>query len=126
MFDYINFSFEKFASYVIEKMKLGSLSDEMKLKFETEISKALADRIITTMVNAMTEENLQMYDRVKQENPDFTTVEAIMIIVDEIPELHEVLIRNVNDLAEELTFNADQVEQALAKRDAKNEAEKTA
>lgn len=118
MFDYINFSFEKFVDHVIETMKLGDLSDEMKAKFEMEISKALADRIITTMVNAMTEENLKMYDRVREENPDFTTIEAIMIVVDQIPELHEVLIKNVNDLAKELTHNADQVEQALAKKSA--------
>ncbi len=116
MFDYINFSFEKFVDHIIETIKLVDLSDEMKLKFELEISKTLADRIVTTMVNAMTEENLQMYDRVRQENPDFTTVEAIMIVIDEIPELHDVFIKNVNDLAKELTYNSEQVEEALAKK----------
>jgi hypothetical protein len=115
MFDYKNFSFPGFIDYVLKKMKLENSPEEIKEKLSQEIAIALGDRIITAIFEAMTDENYKVYDRIRAQEPDLSSLEAVLFMIDEIPVLHEILVKNVNDLAEELTFNSERVEKALGK-----------
>ena len=113
MYTYDSFDFKSFIDYVLEKMNLKDIKDPEKTKFQMEILRQLDNRIITCVFNAMTDENLDEYDSLRILHPEYTNMQAILVISDKIPALREIFIKSINDLADELTYDAQRVEQAI-------------
>ncbi|MBA4337193.1 hypothetical protein C0416_05505 [bacterium] len=119
MFTFENYSAKAFVDYVVEQMKLKDSNPDVKAKIEKEILTTLGRRIIASVVNAMTEENLVKFDIIKATHPEFSDYEAIFALIDEIPLLHEIMIKNVNDLAQELIYDVNRLDEALEKSKSK-------
>lgn len=109
MFTIENLSFKKFVDHVMDEMKLQEIPKDQKEKFQRQIVETLGDRIITSAVNAMNTENIMQFEIIKSENPQLTTFEALFMVADSIPAIAHIIEKNVNDLAKELTNDADKV-----------------
>jgi len=100
----------------MEKMKLQDTEEPLKSKIEKEILRVLDDRIVTTVFNSMTEENVAEFEMIKGAYPEFTNFQAVWVIVDKIPALRAAMIKGINDLAEELTYDTAKLDEVLKEK----------
>lgn len=114
MFTIENFSFKKFVDQVMEKMKLNEIPEDQKEKFRKQIVETLGDRIITSAVNGMNNENILQFEMIRSENPQFTTFETLFMMADNIPAIAQIIEKSINDLEEELTHDADKVNEIFS------------
>jgi len=121
MFTFENYTHKAFIDYVIKKMNLSDANPDVKLKIEKEIIKTLGRRIISSVINSMTEENMVKYEIIKHAHPEFSNYEVLFALIDDIPALHEVMIKGVNDLAQELIYDTTKLDKALEKSKNKNQ-----
>lgn len=114
-FTFENFSHKAFVEYVTEKMKLTDANEDVKEKIQKRIHMLLGDRIFISIMAAMTDENLAEFETAKKIYEDMSEFEILYSIVDKVPMLHEVLIKNVNDLADELLYDFDKIDEIIEK-----------
>lgn len=122
MFTFENYSPKAFIEYVMDKMNLNDAKPDVKKKIEKEIVKTLGQRIITSVVNSMTEEDMMKYEILRDANPKWSKYEVLFAFVDEMPTLHEVMMKGVNDLAQELIYDTNRLDEAIEK--SKNKTKK--
>ena len=67
------------------------------------------------LVEILTEENLLEFELMQATYPDQSEFEMLFSIIEKVPALHEVLIKNVNDLAEELLYDVDKLDKVIEK-----------
>ncbi len=109
-FTFENFSHKAFVEYLMGKMQLNDTDAETKERIQKQILMLLGDRIFISIMSAMTEENLAEFELSKLTHVDMSEFEILYSIIDHVPMLHEVLIKNVNDLAEELLHDIDKID----------------
>lgn len=124
MFDNKNFNYTNFIEYVMKKMHLEDSTEPTKTKIEKEIARLLGDRIITSVMHAMTDDNLSMYETIKRDHPYMSDFDALYSMVEEVPALSEVMIKSINDLAEELTYDSERLDMAIEKRRERQKSKK--
>ncbi|MBD3157135.1 hypothetical protein GF369_04900 [Candidatus Peregrinibacteria bacterium] len=122
MFTFENYSPKAFIEYVMDKMNLNDAKPDVKKKIEKEIVKTLGQRIITSVVNSMTEEDMMKYEILRDANPKWSKYEVLFAFIDEMPTLHEVMMKGVNDLAQELIYDTNRLDEAIEK--SKNKTKK--
>lgn len=122
MFTFENYSPQAFVEYVMDKMNLNDAKPEVKKKIEKEIVKTLGHRIITSVINSMSEEDMMKYEILRDANPNWSKYEVLFGLIDEMPTLHEVMIKGINDLAQELIYDTNRLDKALVK--SKNKIQK--
>lgn len=122
MFTFENYSPKAFIEYVMDKMDLNDAKPEVKKKIEKEIVKTLGQRIITSVINSMSEEDMMKYEILRDANPNWSKYEVLFGLIDEMPTLHEVMMKGINDLAQELIYDTNRLDKALVK--SKNKTQK--
>jgi len=120
MFTSENFSYQAFISHVMEKLKLNDSEPDIKAKIEKELLRTLGNRILLSVMNAMTDDDIQTFEMIRTKEPDLSDYEIIYAIVDEVPALHEVMMKGINDLVDELTDDAEKIQEVLDEKKAKN------
>ncbi len=108
-----NFSPKEFVDYIMEVNKLGDSSPILKNKIEKEIFRTLNDRILVTILGAMTDEDMEAYQAIRKAHSELTEFGALLAVLDEIPALHELMLKGINDLADELIKDAQGLRDAL-------------
>lgn len=116
------FNAKAFVEKVMEDCDLGDIAPELRSELEEEIERSLGERITATIISAFTERDMDLYDKVKAENPQFDQMEVIALVAADIPGLAEKLLKAIQDLYEELTYDAAKIQQAMDRR---KEAENT-
>jgi hypothetical protein len=116
MFNSENFTYKAFIDYVMQKMKLDNIQEDVKTKIEKEITRILGTRILTSIANAMTEEEMIMFESIKKTNPELTGPEILYAIAEAIPAIHEIMFKAVNDLAEELIYDSERLDKVLEEK----------
>lgn len=111
-----NFSPKFFIKHVMQTNKLGESDPLLEKKIEKEILRTLNDRILVTILKAMTDEDKQAYQAIRKTHPEITEFGAMLALLEEIPALNEHMLKGVNDLAEELTRDAEGLRNALNKK----------
>lgn len=111
-----NFSPKLFIEHVMKTNQLGESNPILKKKIEKEILRTLNDRILVTILGAMTDEDMQAYQAIRKAHPEITEFGAMLALLEEIPTLNEFMLKGVNDLAEELTRDAEGLRDALKKQ----------
>lgn len=112
-FNFKNFTHKAFVEYVMEKMHLDDATPEVKEKIQKQILMLLGDRILLSIMGAMKDENLAEFNLSKEAHPEMSEFEILYSIIEHVPFLHEVLIKNVNGLADELTYDAERIEKII-------------
>jgi len=114
-FTYENFSHKAFLDYILKEMKLEDAEPEVLEKIKKEIMRTLGDRILVSIMSAMTEENLLEFEMMQATYPGLSEFEMLFSIIDKVPALHEVMIKNVNDLAQELLYDVEKIDEVIDK-----------
>lgn len=114
-FTFDNFSHKIFVEYVMDKMQITDANEEVKEKIQRRILMLLGDRIFLSVMGAMTEENLAEFETAKKVYEDMSEFEILYSMLEKIPMLQEVLLKNVNDLADELLYDFDKIDQLIEK-----------
>lgn len=115
MFTFENYTPKAFIDYVTDKMNLNDAKPNVKKKIEKEIVKTLGQRIITSVINSMSEEDMVKYEILRDTNPKWSKYEVLFALIDEMPTLHEVMMKGVNDLAQELIYDTNRLDEAIEK-----------
>jgi hypothetical protein len=108
-----NFSPKFFIEHIMKTNKLGESNPLLKKKIEKEILGTLNDRILVTILGAMTDEDKAAYQAIRKAHPEITEFGAMLALIEEIPALNEHMLKGINDLAEELTKDAEGLRDAL-------------
>jgi hypothetical protein len=116
MFTSENFTYQAFIDHVMEKLKLNDSEPDIKAKIEKELLRTLGNRILLSIMHAMTDDDIKTFEMIRTANPDMSDYEIIYAIVDEIPALNEVMLKNINDLVDELTYDAERLDEVLEKK----------
>lgn len=124
MFNSENFSYKVFIDYIIEKMKLTNEDPLLKAKIEKEIGRTLGDRIILSVMNAMKEDDVLQFETMRLQNDTMSDFEIIYVMVDDMPILHEVMMKSVNDLADELLYDVERLDAVLEEKRQKVKSKK--
>ena len=120
MFTFENYSHKAFLDYVMDKMNLNNAKSDVKRKIEKEITRTLGQRILTSVINSMTDEDMTKYEILREVHPEWDKFETIFALIDDMPVLHEVMMKGVNDLAQELVYDTNRLDEALGKSKNKN------
>ncbi|MBU1446118.1 hypothetical protein KKD70_02555 [Patescibacteria group bacterium] len=113
IFNSYNYSPKAFIDYIIEKMNLNNETLEVENKIRHEIEKKLGNRIIETIINAMDEDQMELYEDIKETYPERSQFEILFMLLDDIPMLHEFMIKSVNDLADEILYDVAKLDRAI-------------
>jgi hypothetical protein len=111
-----NFTYQAFIDHVMEKLKLNDAEPDVKSKIEKELLRTLGNRILLSVMHAMTDDDIKTFEMIRTANPDMSDYEIIYAIVDEVPALHEVMMKNINDLLDELTYDAQRLDEVLEEK----------
>lgn len=113
MFDKKTFTYKAFTEYVMKELKLDTLEESRKETYKKELMRVLGHRILASTINAMNDDNLAKLDAIMREHPELSYMRAIDLLLEEIPLVHELVIKNVNDLADELIYDAEKLDDPL-------------
>ena len=111
-----------FVQKVIQDCKLTNESEVIRQKLEDRIELALSDRITATIVAKFTERELQLLDKMLEDHPELDEFDAISMIAPSIPGMQEELQKAIDDLYEELTHDAAEIDRAMQMRRAAEQA----
>jgi hypothetical protein len=102
-----------FIDDAIVAMDLKNVSALTLKSLREEIEIMLAQRIIDSVVGAMTKKELALFDKLLEDHPELDEIDAIMILAPNIPGAKEKLDAQINSLFQELVHQAKQVDQKL-------------
>ena len=124
MFNSENFSYKVFIDYIIDKMKLSNEDPLLVAKIEKEIGRTLGDRIILSVMNAMKEDDVLQFETMRLQNETMSDFEIIYVMVDDMPILYEVMMKGVNDLADDLLYDVERLDAVLEEKKQKVKSKK--
>ena len=106
---------QNFVTEVIKDMKLEKLTAPEMLELRQAIEDRLADRILVTVIDCFTHENLQLYKKLLEDHKELSKFDVIMMIVPQISGIREKLQDAINALYFELTYDAKRFNEVTQK-----------
>jgi len=113
MFTPENFTYQAFIDHVMKKLQLNDSEPDIKAKIEKELLRTLGNRILLSVMHAMTKDDIQLFEMIRASEPDLSDFEIIYAIVDQVPALNEIMMKGINDLEKELTYDAERLQEVL-------------
>ena len=116
-----NFSFEQYVSDLIKKARLHEMPEDMRLKFEEAILERLGSRVVATIVESMSEQDLQNFEVLVSENKELHPLEALYNISATMPHIYEALQKELKVFEDDLLYDIKRLEQFKAPEEPGNE-----
>ncbi len=107
------FAVDKFVDDVITSMDLGDVTAPVLLELEKAIAQKLGDRILFTVINSMKERELNILENLIKDHPELDEMDALWLAAHEVDGLKERLVREINSLYAELTYDAENIGSAI-------------
>ncbi len=111
------FNSQAFVDKVLEDCDLGNVSAQERAELEEQVERRLSERITATVINGMTDKDMQLYEKVLSDHPELDDMDALTVIASNLPDLQLKLLKSIQDLYEELTYDARQIQTAMDRRD---------
>ncbi len=115
------FNSQAFVDKVLEDCDLGDVSAQVRAELEEQVERRLSERITATVINGMTDKDMQLYEKVLADHPELDDMDALTVVASSLPDLQIRLLKSIQDLYDELTYDARQIQTAMDRR---TEAEK--
>lgn len=112
---------QQFIKDVIIACKLDGASAELLEQIKDAIFLRLSNRIISTVTSWMSEEEVQKFYGIMDQNPDLDPFDVLIQVAKNIPHMDKKLEKAIADLYEELTYDADRIDDAMKLRQAMDE-----
>jgi len=113
------FNIENFVQMVLQATKMDKASPAMIDQLSLEISQTLSDRVTATVVASLGDKELELLERIMEDHPELDRIDALSIITPTVPGLNERILKEVNDLYEELIDSVKMIEKSLSKQQSK-------
>lgn len=113
------FDHRRYIEDVIKAMKLDSAPPEVKEQLQIEIGKRIELRIIDTLIIGLGREEVEKFKKEMTENKNQDEMELLLSLAEKMPGMQELMIKRLNDLFEELTQDAEEIDKRIAERDKK-------
>lgn len=110
------FNSQAFVDKVLEDCQLGDVSAQERSELEEQVERRLSERITATVINGMTDRDMQLYEKVLADHPELDDMDALTVIASNLPDLQVKLLKSIQDLYEELTYDAQQIQMAMDRR----------
>ena len=110
------FDYREFVNKVLEDCKLGSMPEQVKVELEDAVERRLGERITATIINTFGERELRLLEKVLVDHPELDEVDALTVVSSNIPGLQEKLGKAIQDLYDELTYEASSIQQSMDMR----------
>ncbi len=107
------FDVDNFVNQVLQAMKLGDVPAPVLLDLRETIENRLSDRIMGTVIESFGEQEMMLFEKLLTDHAELDEVDVVMMIAPQINGLKEKLLRNINSLYEELTYDADRIEESM-------------
>lgn len=107
----IYFDAEAFMEKVIKEMHLEDAPPGFLDQLKDEIELSLTERIVGTIIDNFRTEDLERFEKMMVDHPDWDEFDAVMVIAPEIPGLKEKLRSAIDVLFRELVRGAEKVEE---------------
>ena len=103
----------EFIQKVLKACKLGFMSKKTRAGLEEAIERRLAERITATIVSNFGDKELAILDEIVLTQPDLDHLKAIMTASSNIPNLESKIMKAMQNLYDELTYDAVRIKSAL-------------
>lgn len=107
------FAVDRFVEDVIGAMDLGEVKAPVLLELKSAIAQKLGDRILFTVVNSFKDRELNILENLINDHPELDELDCLWLAAHEVDGLKEKLIREINSLYAELTYDAEQIGKVL-------------
>ncbi len=109
----------EFVQKVLKDSNLGHMSQETRTGLETMVTSRLRERLIATIIRSFSEADMKTLSEVTEANPAMDEIDILTSVADKIPGLPEKLLKAVDELYEEITYESKQIDNAMKARDNK-------
>lgn len=109
------FNADNFVNLVLTATGMDKAAPDVVDQLSLEISQTLSDRITATVVASLGDKELDLLERIVADHPELDRIDALSIITPSIAGLDERILKEVNDLFEELVQNAQMIDKSLNK-----------
>jgi len=112
------FNSQAFVDKVLQDCELGDVSTQDRAELSEQIERRLSERITAVVINGMKDKDMDLYEKVLADHPELDDMDALTIIASGLPDLQIKLLKAIQDLYEELTYDARQIQRAMDNRTA--------
>lgn len=110
------FNSQAFVDKVLQDCDLGDVSAQERAELEEQVERRLSERITATVINSMTDRDMNLYEKVLADHPELDDMDALTVIASNLPDLQLKLLKSIQDLYDELTYDARQIQTAMDRR----------
>ena len=115
------FNAQAFAEKVLEDCDLGEMTPELRQELLDMIERRLGERITASIVNSLQPKDMDMFEELKNKYPEMDDIDVLTVVASQIPGLQIKILKGIEDLYDELTYDAKRVNIAVDRREqAKN------
>ncbi len=107
------FNSKAFVQKVLDDCDLGEVSSSLRGELEEQVERRLAERITAVIVHNFEDKELTLFEKVMQDHPELDDIDAMTIVAAGIPDLQVKLLKGIQDLYEELTYDAREIQKAI-------------
>lgn len=108
-----------FVDRVLTTFGFHDLPADQKAPLAAAIERQLRDRLTVTILDSFDEKDLEMVQKLLQDHPELDHVEAVSLMALNMPGLHEKMQTAIEELYEELIYDAQRVDEAVKMREQK-------
>ena len=110
------FNPQAFVDKVLDDCKLGDVDANVRAELAEQVERRLSERITATIINAMTDKDMRLYEKVLADHPELDDMDALTVVASSLPDVQVKMLKSIQDLYEELTYDAQQIQYSMDRR----------
>lgn len=110
------FNPQLFVDKVLDDCKLGDVPADVRAELAEQVERRLSERITATIINAMSDKDMRLYEKVLADHPELDDMDALTIVASSLPDVQVKMLKSIQDLYEELTYDAQQIQYSMDRR----------
>lgn len=108
-----DFNPAEFVQKVLKACQFGNIPEKTRLALEKAIERRLAERITATTVTSFGDKEMTILDKIITSKPEIDHFDAVMMAASHIPNIEPKIMKAIQDLYEELTYDAAQIKKSI-------------
>lgn len=107
------FNIENFVNLVLTSTGLDKAEPEIIEQISAEIAETLSNRVSAVVVSSLTEQDLDLLQRISIDHPELSKIDALTMIAPSVPGLNERILKSVSDLYDEMVQDVKTIDEVF-------------